>query len=184
MTYKHNIDDNSRGFYYAASGDDAWDGKSVETPKKTIQAAIEAANVLVPPPSAGQLATVEEAQGSTFFEDIVLYDRISVEGSLTAIVTSGAVGIQLASTLSFNPRAIISTSANQTLILIDGEEQLGANISSMTLGGDSATGISLIGLCSAVFITLSEIRASGMGATVIDYAGESLIPSDFNFNTA
>ena len=183
MTYKHNIDDNSRGFYYAASGDDAWDGKSVETPKKTIQAAIEAANVLVPPPSAGQLATVEEAQGSTFFEDIVLYDRISVEGSLTAIVTSGAVGIQLASTLSFNPRAIISTSANQTLILIDGEEQLGANISSMTLGGDSATGVSLIGLCSAVFITLSEIRASGMGATVIDYAGESLISSDFNFNT-
>tara|TARA_R110002020_G_scaffold62221_3_gene166802 strand:- start:2135 stop:3661 length:1527 start_codon:yes stop_codon:yes gene_type:complete len=183
MTYKHNIDDSARGYYYASNGDDSWDGRSLENPKKTMQAALNAANALIPPPSSGPLASVKEGEGGIYFESLVLFERVVFEGFLSSIVTSGPVGVLAASTMGFSAQALVSTSTGQTLLKVDGEEQFSARVSSMTLGGDGAKGIEIIGNNSGIFFNFSEVRINGLGATVVDYQGNSLIPADFNFNT-
>ena len=177
------ISDSTRALFYSLSGDSSLNGLTPEKAKGSIQNAIDAAQALVPSPSTGVIATVSEAEGGVYFEDITLYDNVLFEGTKTTIVTSGLVGISAASSQSFRPQAIITNTDNTSLVLIDEQEQFGLDVRSMTLGGDGCIGFDIRGYNSGIYITASEVRIANDNVTVVSYTGASDIPPDFNYNT-
>lgn len=172
------ITDSATAYFYSLSGDNSLNGLSPEKSKATIQDAIDTANAN---PSA--ITTVNEAEGGIYTEAITLYDGVLFEGTQTAIITTGLIGISAASSLSFRPQAIITTTDNATLVEVDGVDQFGLDVRSITLSGASCTGFDVKGNNSGLFFTSSEIRVNNTGITVVKYTGMSDIPADFNFNT-
>lgn len=182
MTFKSNIDINNRGLNYADSGDDSWDGRTIETAKKTIQSAIDATQDLIPPPSLSAIATVTEAQGGVFFEDLKLYDSVLFEGRQSTIISSGPIGVECDSNLSFNPQTIINNGVNATAILCDGISSFGCVFSSLVVGGDNSKGVEITGNNDDLFFSISQIRIVGVGSKGVEFTGQVNTPVDFNFN--
>lgn len=184
MTHKYNITSQVRGFYYAASGDDVWDGLSFETPKQTIQAALDATQNLVPPPDVSNFAQVKEAQGGVFTEaGITLYDGVSFEGSLTTIVTSDPLGIKAANGMSLTLQATINSVAASNCIDVDDVILFSAYLNSVTVGGVNGIGFNIQGVCERVFLDVSQLSLDADGA--IGYRCSAILPTplDINDNT-
>jgi hypothetical protein len=179
MGNKSNINALSSGYYYANSGDDIFDGRSLELPKKLIQTAYDGARDL------GQSTTfVKEAQGGLYFEDVEMFDGVLFEGTQTTIITSGLVGVEAASNLSFRPQTLVNNTENATVLLADEVSSFGANMSAMIIGGDGGIGVEIKNDCDDVFFTISQVQMRGDGNKGVMVTGSCATPIDFNFNTA
>lgn len=180
MTFKTNIDTQPRGFFYALSGDDNWLGGSFETPKRTIQAAIDAAAALSPPPEAASPARVKEGQGDVFFEDIVLKDFVLFEGTQTAIVSTGLVGITCASSISFVCQGVINLTANAVAMLIDGKISFGGFVNSIQGRGVNSTLIKIDNSVDDIFVEARQVLADADGICCFRVDATSPTPIDIN----
>lgn len=181
---RSNINPETRGYRYASSGDDTWDGRSLELPKKAIQVALDSAAALIPTPTPFNSARVKEAQGGIYFEDLTLYESVLYEGSQTTIVSSGLVGVMAASFVSFDPQTIANSTDNATALLIQDVEQFGTDMSAVIIGGDNAIGIHLDGELDAIFVSVNQFRIGGTGTTGVKVTSTSPTPPDVNFHTA
>lgn len=183
MTSKKNIIEEPRGFYYSPQGDDILDGDSIEVPKKTIQAAIDAAEALIPPPSQSDNATVTEAQGGIFLEDIELCESILFQGLQTTIVGSGPVVVKGSNFLSFRPQTVVALSNNAISVELIDALSFGCNFSFCGANGDNATAFDISGDCDDIFITCSSVRLQGDGGVGFNVTANSPTPIDINVNT-
>lgn len=184
MGHRSNIRTQDRGFYYAASADDnTLDGRSIELPKKTIQAALDGAAALIPTPSTSNIAFVREGQGGVYAENLTLYESVLFEAPQTTIVISGPIGIQAASFTSFRPQTIVCNTDNCTAVQSDGLNSFGCSLSALVVSGNDSKGIEIIGSNVDTFYTVSQLRLSGTDSIGIDVTGESGTPLDFNLNT-
>ena len=161
------INDSQTAYFYSLSGDSNLNGRSPEKAKATIQDAINAANS-----NPSSITTVNEAEGGVYVEDIILYDGVLFEGTQTAIVTTGLVGVVSASGQSFRPQAIIGDTDNASLIVTDGQEQFGLDVRSLEIGGASSIGIEIKGDNSGLFYTVSEVSVDGANSTVVSNTQE------------
>jgi hypothetical protein len=183
MGHRSNISHQARGFYYAASGENILDGRSLEAPKKTIQAALDGALTLTPPPSTSATAFVREAQGGLYFEDLTLYDSVLFDGSQTTIVSAGAVGVSAANFVSFRPQTLVNNTTGASCLEVDGVESFGINMAAMFIGGDSGVGFDVKGACDNLFFSVNQVELRGDGCTGVEVTASSNTPMDFNFNT-
>ena len=180
---RSNISPEVRGFLYAASGDNDWDGRSPELPKRDIQVALDAAVALTPTPTPFISARVKEAQGGIYSEDLILYESVLFEGAQTTIVSSGPVGVAAASFVSFNPQTLVNNTGGATLLLIDGVESFGCDMAALIVGGDNAIGVELSGALDAIFLDINQLSIGGDGTTGVEVTGTSPTPPDINLET-
>ena len=144
MALKGNIDVNERGFYFALNGDDDFDGSTLERPKRTIQAAIDAAFALVPIPSTVNTAQVTVGQGAAFNESFVLEDSIQFNGRDVSLRTTTLIGVDLGSALACEVTTVTNTTTNGICFNIDNKTRVGLNCSFIgVFGTGSSTGIKL-----------------------------------------
>ena len=111
MTYKVSVDSQLRGFWYAPNGSDESSGESLEVPFLTIQAGIDAAAALIPPPSFNLNGFVTAAQGGIFDEPFVLVDSVNLNGLECVLETDTDVTATMASNLLFNFTGLINSQA-------------------------------------------------------------------------
>ena len=122
MTFKTNIDAQVRGFYFAPNGNDNSSGETVEVPKLTIQAAIDAAANLIPPPTPGGTgqATVTAAQGGAFFDPIILVDACSIDGTNTSLnISNSPVSATMAGSVALNMNVITNSQNNGVCLKVN-----------------------------------------------------------------
>lgn len=184
MTYKTNINDITRGVYYAGSGDDTWNGLSIETPKLSIPVAMSTASDLLP--TAIDPVFVKEAQGGSFIvPSLTLVDSVLFEGLQTTIILTDAAGITSASFVSFNIQTVVgAATAGSVCLTVDGEQSFGARISAMVVAADNGVAIDFKGLCGdEIFITPSQIQLRGDGSIAMRVTAEFETPADININT-
>jgi len=183
MGYRSNISHQVRGFFYADSGGDTLDGKSIEHPKKTIQAALDGASGLIPTPSPSSIGFVNEAQGGVYVEDLTLYDSVLFEGQHTTIVSTGLVGVSGANSLSFKPQTLVNNTDNATVLEVDALSSFGTTMSGLIVGGDNGLGVEIKNNCDSIFFTISQLQLRGDGSKGVMVTGDCATPIDFNFNT-
>lgn len=183
MSFKSNIDAQIRGFYFAESGDDASSGETFEVPKKTIQAAIDAAFALDPIPQAGNIALVSVAQGGSFAEGFILQDWIQFNAEDVTIETSQAIAAVLGSFLSARVAGVTNSQDSSIVFQIDGKEAIGLEALFMAVAGTSSIGLNITGAVDDLFITLSRVLVVGDNSTGIDITSTTNTPIDININT-
>ena len=183
VAYKSSIDTQVRGFYFAASGDDAFSGETVEVPKQTIQSAIDATQLLDPPPAFGNIATVTAAQGGIFNESIVLAESVQFEGESTVLNLSAPVAVTLDSFLNCSLTSVTNFQSNGISFKIDGKTSTGLDVLANRVFASNATGLAISGNCDSIFVTISQFSITGTGSTAIKITSTSGTPIDINCNT-
>lgn len=183
MALKGNINGQVRGFYYAASGNDLFDGQTVERPKSTIQAAIDEVAALNPPPSGGAIGLVTVAQGGIFDQNIVLVDAMEFLGQGASLIdTSNLVTVTVKSINEVILTSVINVPNNGTCVLADGIDLMSFSCAFMEPFGDGSTGIDLKGVCDEVFFDVTRLRISGENATGIKITSTQVTPLDFDID--
>lgn len=183
MTYKSNVDSQVRGFYFAPSGDDDFSGESIEVPKNTIQAAIDATQLLDPPPAFGDIATVTAAQGGIFNQGFVLAESVQFEGESTVLNLSASVAITLNSFLNCSLTSVTNFQDTGVSFKIDGKTSTGLSVLANRVFANNATGLAISGSCNSIFITISQFTITGTDAIAIKITSTSTDPIDINCNT-
>lgn len=181
MTYKTNIDPDERAFYFATSGEDFWSGKTFETPKKTIQVAIDAGIALNP--GFGNEVRIKEAQGGAYIGDIVLADSVFFEGTLTSIVGSGPVACTLSSFASFVAQAVVSFTDDSTVLKIDGLTAPSPMVTAVQALGLRVVCLDITGSCDRVFHNNLEMVLARDDCIGVRCDASSPTPIDLNYET-
>ena len=183
MTYKSNINPQERGFYFAASGDDQFSGETIETPKQTMQAAIDAAASLIPPPSPVDIALVTVAQGGSFNNGFVLEDAIQFIGTNVTINANQANVVTMASFLNCEITTLTNAFIGGICYQFDGKIQVGVDTKFLTVLGDNGIGFNMTGVCRNLFVNISQLALRGLNATGIIVTSDCSTVDDFQFNT-
>lgn len=184
MSHRHNIDPQIRGFIFAESGDDAFDGATIERPKKTIQAAINAAMALDPPPNPlSPISQVSAAQGGTFTESFTLFDFIQFDASNTFLILDDLIGVTLASFLAFEIEFISNSRMGGTCFEVDGLESMGVNSRSIRVDGQNGIGFNVTGVCDKIFLNTNLLDIRGEGAIGYKIDSTTQLPIDINIDT-
>lgn len=184
MSYKSNINGQLRGFYYAASGDDAFSGQTIEVPKLTIQAAIDAAIASVPAPSQTNLVLVTGSQGGSFTEGFILGNFVQFNGQDTSISAAAITVITLASGLRCRIEAVSNSQANGNVFLLNDvvDSALFCGRCGIT-GTGSSFGVILAGTLRDVFVNITALEIQAVGATGITVISSNTEPVDINVGT-
>ena len=183
MSYKSNINTQVRGFYYAASGNDTFSGETLEVPKLTIQAAINAANALTPSPSAANIALVTGSQGGSFTTGFTLASFIQFNGEDTSIGTTTAFAVTLASGLRCRLEAVSNAQASGTVFFLNGISDSALFCGRCGITGANGIGVSLTGTLRDVFVNITALEIQATGATGILITSTSVEPIDINVDT-
>ena len=183
MAFRSNIDFQERGFYFAASGSDISSGKTLETPKLTIQAAIDAAAALDPIPSATDIGLVTAAQGGSFDESFVLADFVQFNGEDSTIITDAAIAVTLASGARFRLTNVTNSQAAGVAFLINDQNLLDVFCQRVSCTGAGGKIFSIVGTVDNIFIEPKQMVIDGLGSTGIVFTGATTSPIDINVDT-
>ncbi|MEE8289713.1 MAG: hypothetical protein V3R25_09915 [Nitrosomonadaceae bacterium] len=183
MAFKSNENEQARGFFWAPSGDDRQGGKSRETAKLLPQSAIDAAMLLVPPPSGPQPALVTASQGGATNVGFVLEEGIAFTAEESSFIVSQPVGVTMASSLACTFTTIVNLEGNSDCVLFDGLSRSAVNARFMGVNGSNGVGLNITGNCDDIFATISQITLVGAGSTGIAITAASPTPIDININT-
>ena len=183
MTYKLSIDPKSRGFYYADSGNDNHSGKSFETPKKTIQAAVDATQDLLPLPAGPAPAQVTQGQGGIYpTAGVIMKTGVSLEGTLTDILTGGPVGVTCANESTVRVQSISNTSALGKCVKVDGLTNSSLSTDLIYVEGDNGVGVDVTGVCDEIIISSDKLKVATDDSLGVNVTATSTAPLDFNFD--
>lgn len=183
MSLKSNINVQIRGFYFAASGSDSFDGKTLERPKLTIQATIDEAAALIPAPEATNIGLVTSSQGGSFSESFVLEDFIQFNGEDTTIIVDASIAVVLASGLRFRLTNVTNSQASAIGLQLDGINLVDLFCQRIETSGESAIAINITGTVDNIFIEQKQLVVSGLGATGINIESTTTTPIDINIDT-
>ena len=183
MTSKNNIDSSFRGFFFAPSGNNNFDGRTVERPKATMQAAVDATQNLVPPPSAVDVSLVTTGQGGSFAGGFTLEEFIIFDGRNVVLINTDPASITMASNSILELTVLSNSAAASTCILFNGLE-----LSSFVCGLVSVTaingiGIDITGACEEIFTEVKRLRMRGEGATGVRVTSTQSIPHDLDYES-
>lgn len=180
---RHNIDPQERGFYFAESGLNKFDGATFERPKKSIQDAIDAASALIPPPSASATAQVSAAQGGTFTEGFTLAEGIQFEAVNVTLITDLPVSVTLASFLLCRLSGLQNEQDDGVCFLVDGKFSVGLRTLFTGVLGEDGIGFKITGSNRSIFMSSDQMIISGVGAVGCDITGTSTDPIDINIDS-
>ncbi len=164
MSQRNNINGQLRGFYYAASGNEIFDGQTVERPKLFIQSAIDEAAVVSPPPSGGNIALVTGSQGGSFIENIVLSNFVQFNGEDTTLTASTGTTVTMATGLRCRLENASNTGSGDTF-LIDGLSN--SAIFAGRCGGATGLGVNITGTVTNIFVDFASLDVTADGGTGI-----------------
>lgn len=183
MAYKSNIDTQLRGFYFAASGNDDFSGKTIEVPKLTIQAAIDETDNLIPVPSTSDIALVTSSQGGSFTEGFVLNDFVQFNGQDTTIIAAASTLITLGSGLRCRLTSATNTQAAGITFQLDGVNLVDLSCERIQASGAGGIGINIAGTVDNIFIEPKQLVVDGVGAIGLNIESTTTSPIDTNFDT-
>ena len=180
MTYKSNISPALRTIHYDLGGDNTFDGTSIEVPKLTAQAAIDAAVASSPPPQLGNSVSVVTSQVGSFSTGFILADFVSFDGRNATITTTDTIVITLASFLNFNITGVINLAASATNFLIDGEQELAVNTLTSRTIGDNSKGFDITGVCGNLNFDVIDGSVGGDSSVGFDITSTTTNPITIN----
>jgi len=183
LGFKSDVDTQVRGFYFAASGNDDFSGETIEVPKRTIQAAIDATQFLDPVPAFSAIATVTAAQGGIFNESFVLAESVQFEGESTVLNLSGPIAVTLDSFLNCALTSVTNLQDFGISFKIDGKDSTGLTVLANRVFGANATGLSITGTCDNLFVMISQFTVTGSDSIAVKITSTSASPIDINGNT-
>lgn len=161
MSSRHNIDPQVRGFYFASSGRDAFDGQTDERPKQSIQAAIDETSSLVPPVSPTALAQVSASQGGEFSESFSLPDGCQFDAQDVTIVVDSPLACELGSFLVCKLSGLTNTQDSSVVFEADAKFSVGVRILFTGVFGDDCIGYNLLGTGESLFMATDQMRLNG-----------------------
>lgn len=181
MSEKGNINPSAKQFRYSnAEEDDRLDGRSLELPKKSPQAALDGA--AAQSPSIGNKSQVKEGQGGEYTGAILLKDSVDFDGPQTILTSSAAVTVTAASDVSLKVQAIDNT-ADGIALKVDGEIGFHAAIDDMTIPGDGGTALEVTGSCDDIFVETTHVVLSGNNTVGVRMEATSPSPIDLNYDS-
>lgn len=183
MAKQSDIDAESRGFYFASSGSDISDGATLERPKQFPQSAIDAASLLVPPPSGLVTAQVSAAQGGAFNTPIVLSEGIQFEAGNANFTIDAPVAAEMASFLLCRTSGMTNTQNGSVVWKIDGKEQMGINVLSTVVIGDDSIGVEIKGVCNGIFVKSDQLSVIGDRSIGFKITSTSATPIDIDVDS-
>lgn len=165
MSFKSNVNSQIRGFWFAPSGSDSSGGGSLEVPKLTVQAAIDAASALDPPPSQGtNQATCTASQGGAFNAPIVCANAVNVDITGGSINVSAPVVVELASSMLFQTNSIVSLAAAGIAVNCNGVSVAASDTIFIGIFGAAGIGVKTEGTIEDLFILARLIAMGAAGA--------------------
>jgi len=183
MALKSNVDNQVRGFYFAASGSDDFDGATIERPKATMQQAINAAVALSPPPSNVATANVTAAQGGSFSGGFAMAEFVSFNGQDVSLINSDAVSVTMSSNVGLELTTLVNFTAGATCVLIDGNSLLGFTAGFLGASGAGGIAVNITGAVADIFCDTSRVRLQGVGSIGYKITSTGTSPIDINVNT-
>lgn len=182
MAFKSNENAQTRGFWFAPSGDNRQSGQSAETAKADPQAAIDAALNLSPPPGALDPAQVTASQGGITPSGFVLPLGVSMDAANSSFIVSGPVGIDIGSSLQCTITTMLTLSPNAIGILIDGSTLASIRASFLGVAGINSTCLKVTGAADKVFCIVSQIRLDQPGCIGVHDQTSNGAPEIYNIN--
>ncbi len=169
MTWKSNVDVAERTIYYALSGDDDQDGTTIEIPKRTIQAAIDAANALIP--TVTDPVSVISSQGGIFTETFAMEDFISLDTTPTTIAVDAPIAIECSSLAGIRAAIVLNEQDNASVFLIDTKDSFTIDLFYTCVMGDGAIIFDMQGACESIFIESINNQILGLGSICYQFTG-------------
>lgn len=180
LAYKSNIDSQLRGFWFAPNGLDTNSGETLEVPKLTIQAAIDSAAALVPPPSFNFSGFVTAAQGGEFFDPFVMVESVSLDGTNCNLIVDAPIAVTMASSGLFNMTAISNAQDSGICVKVEDNTIRGIDLLFMGVEGDNGIGMEISGTVSDLFSSTRLITLEGENSTGYDITSTNSNPIDID----
>lgn len=169
MGHKTNIDSAERTIYFAASGDDNFSGKSREVPKKTIQAAINAASALGPTPITP--TSVIGAQGGIFTESFLMADFVQLTAPGIFFEADQTITVECSSLSGITGSVAINALDNGAVFEIDTQDSFGIDMAYTSVTGNNAVVFDIKGACESIFIDVNSNQISGDDSICYRFTG-------------
>jgi len=177
---RHDQDPEIRGFYFASSGRDIFDGATRQRPKRTPQAAIDATANLSPVPSLLNQAQVSAAQGGSFSEGFVLPGFVSFDAMNAIFSANQAVSITLGEAQICRVSGVRNSNNNSTCFLINGQSLAGVQTLFCAVVGDDSIGFEIKGTSEGVFVTCDRLTVDGDRSIGLKITGDFVDPVDID----
>jgi len=171
MAFKSDIDSQARGFFFAASGLDTFDGSSAERPKATMQAAIDAAAALNPIPTPGATATVIASQGGNFTAGITMADSVLVDAQNVTFSSNDPVDVEAADSTNYLGVTLSNVANGGKCININGKKSFGTQLLYAAVSGDDSFVFDISGNCESIFLDCSSIQVDGARSIGYNFTG-------------
>lgn len=182
MSRKSNFDPEIRGFYFASSGTDDEDGQTLERPKKTAQAAIDATGDLIPVPDLTNQAQVFAAQGGAFSEGFILPGFVNFDATNAIFDANQAVSITMGNGQNCRINGLRNSQNNSTCFLIDGKSLVGTISLFCLVAGDDSIGYEIKGTNTGIFSTCDRLTILGARSIGVKITGTFTDPIDKDFD--
>jgi len=176
----HDQDPEVRGFYFANSGRDTRDGATIQRPKKTVQAAIDATGDLSPVPDLLNQAQVSAAQGGSFSEGFVLPGFVNFDAMNAIFSANQAVSVTLGEAQICRVNGVRNSNDNSTCFLFDGLSLAGVQALFCSVAGDDSIGFEIKGTSEGVFGTCDRLTVGGARSIGVKITGTFVDPVDFD----
>jgi len=184
MSQKGSIDPQERGFYFSKTGESKFDGTSYERPKPTMQEAINATQLLDPPPAGNALAVVSSAQGGSFPTGFTLFDFVQFNGQNVSITEDTVVAVEMASFLGCNLTSVSNAQAASTVFNIDSQSFVSLECGLINVfGTGGAKALNITGSCDNLFVEFKQVTLIADDSIGINITATSPTPIDINIDT-
>lgn len=183
MTYKKNIGIDPRIFYVLSGGNDAQDGNSLETAKRTFAGAFTAIAALSPPVGANDRAGIIIGDSATYNEPFNVPNYTTFDAGNSINLTSTAVTSVGTGTMS-KFGVVECTVNNSAAILISNATDVSLNCTEILCNAEGVSGVSAFGTVENVIANIDQIRL--IGDASIGVLGVSIganQPETFNVNS-
>ncbi len=178
MGHKTSIDTEVRGFYFASSGDDNFDGDTLERPKLTVQAALDAAASLTPTPDLLNPAQVSAAQGGAFVGGFALPGFVNFDAMNATFTANQAVSVTLGDAQICRVFGVRNSNNNSTSFLYDGLSLAGVRALFCQVVGNDSIGFEIKGASDGNFVTCDRLSVIGERSIGVKITGTFSDPLD------
>lgn len=182
MTFKSNIGPSARTIYVGSGGRDEEDGHSLETAKRTIQAAVTAINALIPAPGENNRASIIIDGTNNFEENIVFPPYTDVAAINTKNEVTVGNAYQLNTGSHYNFRSVVVDIPSSNALVINGSNDIQLNAGIVKAAANLTVGLAITGSSSNLIVNCNKITSNSTESIGIYFNGSSTTANVFNFS--
>jgi len=161
MSFKNNINVDSRNFYFAEGGNDAEDGQTLERANATINEVITKINALIPAPDDANPAAGLNPGFGSFSENFTIPEGTLISCVNSSITSSAAVTVTMSDDSTFRFESVVNSAASGDCVLFNNVTNTSIRGRVLTHTNTNSNCIRISGASDGIFVSVERLVCEG-----------------------